>query len=383
MTNLMSATLIYDQSGRPAIPQQLYPTGTAEEVVAAIDKAGQMRGTPMEQLCEIAGRACYDSFGRGRNSADFHKHILEVGHLSVIEHAVFTVEISGPAGSTWNTLTDMHNRPSLWVNLNTSISKPRITLNLRHVLEWKKTSGPGICTNIHSHMALSRFAHQLAPAIQPHGLEFITGPHDPTWTLVSPETDEEKWVTLLLTGSRGFSHELVRHGDYTAISQRSTRYVNESDSLWVGHPLDRAFWQDPEFAGTSYNVECDVDEVRMIDLAREQYKDTVGRLEPWLVSRGVDKTTARKQARGAARGYLGNALYTEVVFSASVAQWKHMLRMRASAAADAEIREVFCQALTELKRSQYGNCFEGWGLEPSPDGIGQVLKVEAVQAAKA
>lgn len=378
----MSATLIYDQSGRPAIPQQLYPTGTAEEVVAAIDKAGQMRGTPMEQLCEIAGRACYDSFGRGRNSADFHKHILEVGHLSVIEHAVFTVEISGPAGSTWNTLTDMHNRPSLWVNLNTSISKPRITLNLRHVLEWKKTSGPGICTNIHSHMALSRFAHQLAPAIQPHGLEFTTGPHDPTWTLVSPETDEEKWVTLLLTGSRGFSHELVRHGDYTAISQRSTRYVDESTSPWVRHPLETAFRREhPKYREEESDTGA-VDNGLSED-AQGTYRAATTSLEAWLIARGVDKTTARKQARGAARGYLGNALYTEVVFSASVAQWKHMLRMRASAAADAEIREVFCQALTELKRSQYGNCFEGWGLEPSPDGIGQVLKVEAVQTAKA
>jgi len=41
-------------------------------------------------IVEIAGRLCYMSYGKGRKSnQEFIKHILDVGHGSVLEHAVF------------------------------------------------------------------------------------------------------------------------------------------------------------------------------------------------------------------------------------------------------------------------------------------------------
>jgi thymidylate synthase ThyX len=88
--------------------------------------------------------------------------------------------------------------------------------------------------------------------------------------------------------------------------------------------------------------------------------------------------TARKQARGMARGYLGNALQTEMLFSASVAQWKRMLEQRLTPAADAEIRLVYELALAELKRSRYGAAFERYELVDSPDGLGKVLASDKV-----
>jgi thymidylate synthase (FAD) len=88
--------------------------------------------------------------------------------------------------------------------------------------------------------------------------------------------------------------------------------------------------------------------------------------------KGTDKLTARKQARGAARGYLGNALYTELVFSASVAQWKRMLRLRCSDGADGEIRAVFVEVLKELKQCQYAQAFEAFDLVLASDGVGHV-----------
>jgi thymidylate synthase (FAD) len=54
-----------------------------------------------EKLVEIAGRLCYMSFAKprpGGNSA-YIKHILEVGHGSVLEHAVFDFIISGVSRS--------------------------------------------------------------------------------------------------------------------------------------------------------------------------------------------------------------------------------------------------------------------------------------------
>jgi thymidylate synthase ThyX len=99
-------------------------------------------------------------------------------------------------------------------------------------------------------------------------------------------------------------------------------------------------------------------------------------LQAWLASRGVDAMTARKQARGAARGYLGNALYTDMVFSASVAQWRRMLRLRCCDPADAEIRVLAAAALPGLKASRHGDRFASFDTAPAKDGLGLVA-VEA------
>lgn len=377
-TSPISAAYVWDSltDQLPAIPGPLTPNVLDPQ--EAIQTAGQMQGTAKERLVEVAGRACYDSFGRGRNSADYHTHILEVGHLSVLEHAAFTVELStqddhkGVAGMLYALL----NRPSLWVNRTTSALKPRITLNLRHVLDWDRVRGPGVSDEMRLGCMLRQIAHRFAPQI----VNPLTGPYtdDPVVaSLVAPKTDEEVWVSMFLTGSRGFSHELVRHGDFTAISQRSTRYVDESESQWVHHPLTLKYQTSepsahraPNGEATELTLDQRINDV--VGSARRVYQSTVSSLEPWLISRGVDKFTARKQARGAARGYLGNALYTEVVFSASIAQWKHMIRQRACAAADAEIRDVFCQAFDVLV-GRFPDRFFGWEPRPSPDGIGQVV----------
>jgi thymidylate synthase ThyX len=176
---------------------------------------------------------------------------------------------------------------------------------------------------------------------------------------------------MFMCGSRGWSHEQVRHKFRTAVSQRSTRFVNEAESPWVDHPLVQEYMGDPAL------VPADLDEMNRVLKAikknsRETYGYVVDRLEPWLIRRGVEKITARKQARGAARGYLGNALWTEMVFSASVAEWKWMMKLRCSSPADAEIRGIFCEALPELRSSRYGEDFKNLELVPAPDGLGQM-----------
>lgn len=54
-----------------------------------------------EKLCEIAGRLCYMSFARPRPGGNraYLGHLLEVGHGSVLEHAVFNLLITGVSRS--------------------------------------------------------------------------------------------------------------------------------------------------------------------------------------------------------------------------------------------------------------------------------------------
>ena len=54
-----------------------------------------------EKLVEVAGRICYMSFSKPRPSGNkaYMDHILEVGHGSVLEHAVFSLMITGVSRS--------------------------------------------------------------------------------------------------------------------------------------------------------------------------------------------------------------------------------------------------------------------------------------------
>jgi thymidylate synthase ThyX len=356
---LISATFIYDGSAAPIIPERMLPEDRAK-----IAAKGQMQGTPMEQLVELAGRVCYDSLGVGRPSADYHRHILEVGHLSVLEHAMITLRFSVRRSEHTFELAGMFlNRPCVHVRWEGPYAI-KVTLNLRTILEWDLQQ-PALPCEPDLRAGLSRalrlIAGDRAPAIATGAQCFSpvidSGEHYTCVQPVEPHTDHEQWATYLLTGSRGFSHELVRHGDWTAISQRSTRYVDESESPWVNHPL---------------NVYRPFNELDAVTEMKLLYKKSVDWFETWLSSKGVDKLSAKKQSRGAARGLLGNALYTEVVFSASLAQWKHMIRMRACAAADAEIREVFVAVFKDMA-VRYADRFTGWTVVPAPDGIGEVV----------
>lgn len=221
--------------------------GVPEELAQPRIGVDQDAGSESARLIECAGRCCYDSYSKGRTSAAFHEHLLEVGHGSPLEHASISFYISGI--------------------------------------------------------------------------------------------------------SRGCSHEWVRHRVGVAISQRSTRYVDESESEWCWHP-----------------ALADADEVGDMDClvrdARELYTAIVGRLEP---------VVGRKQARGAARGVLGNALSTALVWTANLRALRHVITMRASEAADGEIR-LLANRLYEAARDECPEYFSDGEETVCADGIGYAVR---------
>lgn len=237
-------------------------------------KADQNQGTDAERIIECAGRTCYDSYGKGRKSADYHKHIMEVDHGSVTEHVQFTFFLG----------------------------------NL----------------------------------------------------------------------SRGLTHELVRHRVGIAISQRSTRYVDEDGSEWVLHPLIGKYINDfdeghADAASGQYRAEMEDVITKAMTASRDAYRFIADHLEKWAVSQGVDKFTARKQARGAARGLLGNALLTEMIWSCNIRTMRGtILRQRANGAADAEIRALGI-ALYEIVLPLAPLYFEDFERRPAADGLADEL----------
>lgn len=52
-----------------------------------------------ERLTEVGGRTCYQSFTSGRKPSDHIKHIIKVGHGSVLEHSTWSFLFTGVSRS--------------------------------------------------------------------------------------------------------------------------------------------------------------------------------------------------------------------------------------------------------------------------------------------
>jgi thymidylate synthase ThyX len=333
---------------------------------------------------------CYDSLGskRSRKSSDYFAHIMKVRHLSISEHYHATLLVEATDTGLIDDLAYlMLNRPWVWVT-PLSETSARLTMDCRVAMEFDKWSAiladlmPDYPINEASHLGtlIRDCWHDLTPSLvkRPHPASVTVAAEQlniGSVDVVEPETDAEKWITLYLYGSRGFTHELVRHGDFTGISQRSTRYCDESMGFWTIHPLIQQYIQE---ADPTTALIHDAENSAFIDQARHIYKTWVKRLIPFVKGRmdpsdPYAKSTARKQARGAARGFLGNALETEIIFSASVMQWRHIFRMRAAGAADGEARYAACRALEACKKSRYADRFQDMTLVEADDGTGHML----------
>lgn len=344
----------------------------------------QLQGNARENTLELCGRVCYDSLGAGRATKDYHDNLISSKHLSVYEHTPVTVEIDlADADIKLDDFVCLANRPGVTVLFPQS-GIARITINYRAIMEWVQNSSNSHLESLEIRRAVTLAFAETAPMvfeIASKHYDLLSGEKfgeaQGYARVVEPENDREEHITIFMRGSRGFSHEQVRHR--FSISQRSTRYVDEASSPWVKHPLILQYLRDigPEKAEGLHGLMDDA-----ADKAQEIYTVLVDELETWLTDKGHKKTPARKQARGAARGFLGNALQTEMMFTASVKAWRDiMLVQRASKFADAEIREVYAGAqdntshvIAALKQSRFADRFSDVKVVASPDGIGNVME---------
>lgn len=148
--------------------------------------------------------------------------------------------------------------------------------------------------------------------------------------------------SLLLEGvSRSLTHELVRHRAGFAYSQLSQRYVDESQAAFVVPPavlgddsLEDAWRGQMEESLATY--------VALVEQLMERYA--------WV----ADKVHRRKMAREAARGVLPNSTETKIVVTGNARAWRTMLELRASEAAELEIRRMAIAVLRVLQAEAPG-----------------------------
>lgn len=190
---------------------------------------------------------------------------------------------------------------------------------------------------------------------------------------------------MVIGASRGFSHELVRHRAGFAYSQSSTRYCDgEQLNVVLPHLLDSmralAKTEDQKKAVEDAVVEFSGAFEKQRDLYSQCFK-TLNRLATEILSphyedRG-DKTLLRKMVRSAARNLLPIGTEAPLVFSGNYRAIRHALTMRATEAAELEIRAVFMQVFY-LIREKSPNFFSDWEVYTLRDGT-EALKSKYVK----
>jgi hypothetical protein len=337
-----------------------------------------MTGTAAERLAELAGRTCYESMGKGRSSDDYHKHILDVKHLNVHQHWHVTVSFATGQSGFESFALRMLNRPGVFVG-GTDVgawadARMRVTLSPRCLIEWDRY-GPDFNMDL-GQVALG---NELRARVRPSAPRLIDEPTGWRWSeadmaIVEPEHPREQWVSLYVKASRGTVQELLRHSYDAAPSMRSTRYCDESDTSHLVPPLLSAAWDWTAEIPQPLKNGCLGYIGNVSDASRQAYQAIYEALYGWLAHKGVDKSTARKQAREAAREYLPLALESQLVFSASVWEWKNIIEMRCTNEAGAGIRILTNECHAALLTSRYSGAFQGYEFVDAVDGIGKVLK---------
>ncbi len=145
---------------------------------------------------------------------------------------------------------------------------------------------------------------------------------------------EHAYATFKLSGvSRSLTHQLVRHR-LCSFSQKSQRYVSENNFSWVTPP----------------SIEADKS-------IMEEYRNCMGFLQKaylMLREKGVKAEDARF--------ILPNGCATEIVFSANFRQLRHMISLRGSSRAQWEIRRVFTEIASIMKKIA-PSCFYDFNIE--------------------
>lgn len=165
---------------------------------------------------------------------------------------------------------------------------------------------------------------------------------------------EHSTATFYLTGlSRAVTHEIIRHRHFS-YSELSSRYVAQEPDAFVEPAAVAA---DPVLhekftAATAAAFGAHADLLAALESAAEH---------------APDGTLARKQARALAAGLLPAAARTALVVSGSYRTWRHFIGMRATEAADVEIRTIAVEILRQLQ-DLAPHVFADFRISMLPDG---------------
>lgn len=137
-------------------------------------------------------------------------------------------------------------------------------------------------------------------------------------------------ITVKVICDRGVTHEIVRHR-LASYSQESTRYCNYSKDKFSNQItfIEPSFWDTSTPEGKQkYEIWKSV-----MEYTEQKYME--------LLEAGATPQEARS--------ILPNSLKTELIMTMNLREWRHFFKLRTSAAAHPQIREIAIPLLEKFK----------------------------------
>ncbi len=158
--------------------------------------------------------------------------------------------------------------------------------------------------------------------------------------IISSSVIEHESISVKFICDRGVTHEIVRHR-LASYSQESTRYCNYSKDKFDNQ--------------LTFILPCWFQEIK-----EGQYSEYIMRPAKltseyiWLltmlqIETGYKELIERGWSPQQARSILPNSLKTEIIMTANLREWRHILSLRTSSKAHPQMREVMLPLLDELK----------------------------------
>lgn len=147
---------------------------------------------------------------------------------------------------------------------------------------------------------------------------------------------EHESISVRIICDRGVTHEIVRHR-LCSYSQESTRYCNYKGGVTFVIPP----WVNIEEG--DYNHETDI-------ATRGATMEAA--IWTWVMleaEKGYIDLLGRGWSPQQARSVLPNSLKTEIVMTANIREWRHILKLRTSKTAHPQMQEVMIPILEDFK----------------------------------
>jgi len=294
---------------------------------------------------ERCGRVCYKSENRiTENSAiPFCNNILKLGHESVLEHGEYILQFKNSNDyakiiCSMRVIEEETGEKSL---LRFTINKDRYIIS-GNVRMWRDFIKGCIKNNIYicnKALTLLTYTFDITSKNEFKTLfgDILSVPdkHEinpfPVKFLIADDliTDSEilthKTITVKFITDRGVSHEIVRHR-IASYSQESTRYCNYSKSQFNGEitVIEPCFLVPGTEGYDMWYRACQM---------AEQYYFSM-----------LDWGCSPQEARAV----LPTCLKTEIMVTANVREWLHILKLRTDSAAHPDVRKLMKPLLQEF-----------------------------------
>lgn len=281
------------------------------------------------KLIEAAGRTCYKSEGKitSGSAAKFVRILARVKkHYSVLGHAHVCFEVCDKSVSDYLNETETCTKYFRMTNFN---GRFLVSGNLWAWRDFFERETLNVIPKLSGWypVDLYRILNYLNynyPQIFEFCMGSISSPIKPF--AEKDMTNEEKMVhaarTCRFITNRGITHESVRHRPWD-YSQESTRYVDYVKDIQFIEPV---WWESSGFSQKS---------IWKLAMKSSEVFYKILRFLKWKPEQ--------------ARDVLPNALKTEIVATATLAEWHHMLTMRTGKAAHPQMRALMKPVLEDLK----------------------------------